>query len=369
MRRNLSVYPDVLRIGAAFAVLFGHARMETLPSLPAFLGIHFSEAVAVFFVLSGLVIGYVTARAESDWTSYAFARAIRIMPVVLVSIIVTYGFDYAGWLANPQFYQATPAGNPGFSFYDVISYLTFTNEIWMNDISVGTNHPIWSIGFEVWYYVMFGLGVFLTGKVRALAIIGVAIMCGPKIMLYFPLWLIGLATYRLIASNRFSMRWPNAVLLFMLSMAAYAAVKKLWGQQVGAAFAWEGAGVSLPTCVYFTTIGLIFAVNIIAFDQATKQIAFFGARVTQVVRWVAGATFTMYLMHGPILLSLTAILTGWRPGTASRIVALVLTIALVFVVAELAERRKRQTATLVRLCVSRWIRTRRGRPFVSFVKP
>ncbi|MES3043939.1 acyltransferase family protein, partial [Sphingomonas faeni] len=67
MTKNMSVYLSLLRFAAAIAVVLGHARAFVVPNLQNFLTIHGGEAVAVFFVLSGFVIRFVTAeRGEKD---------------------------------------------------------------------------------------------------------------------------------------------------------------------------------------------------------------------------------------------------------------------------------------------------------------
>ncbi|WP_431311886.1 acyltransferase family protein [Sphingomonas lacusdianchii] len=81
MHRNLSIYLEVLRFAAAVAVVLSHARGILFPALPWRLAAHGPEAVAVFFVLSGFVIRFVTVdRNETTWRAYAAARVARIYP-------------------------------------------------------------------------------------------------------------------------------------------------------------------------------------------------------------------------------------------------------------------------------------------------
>ena len=58
------------------------------------------------------------------------------------------------------------------------------------------------------------------------------------------------------------------------------------------------------------------------------------------VRWLAGATFTLYLMHMPVAQFIST-LVPWPPeAIATRLVILGTTIIAVFLIAEFTERRK-----------------------------
>jgi peptidoglycan/LPS O-acetylase OafA/YrhL len=71
LNRATSLYLDVWRLLAALAVFIGHVSGERLTG--GFLwqvGPYMDQAVAVFFVLSGFVIGYATARQAGTARSY-----------------------------------------------------------------------------------------------------------------------------------------------------------------------------------------------------------------------------------------------------------------------------------------------------------
>lgn len=63
-------------------------------------------------------------------------------------------------------------------------------------------------------------------------------------------------------------------------------------------------------------------------------------RLAGAIRWAAGATFTLYLFHMPILLFVAALLP-WRPDApAMRLALFVVPLVAVFVIAEGTERQK-----------------------------
>ena len=43
---------------------------------------------------------------------------------------------------------------------------TFTNEIWFSSIRPFSNGPFWSLGYEAWYYAIFGVWTFTRGRRR-----------------------------------------------------------------------------------------------------------------------------------------------------------------------------------------------------------
>src|SRR6185437_4390092 len=76
MHVTTSLYLNLLRLLAALTVLVGHASVKQISGgLFRQAGSHDQDAVAVFFVLSGFVIGYVTHRRESSASVYILHRA------------------------------------------------------------------------------------------------------------------------------------------------------------------------------------------------------------------------------------------------------------------------------------------------------
>src|SRR5205085_7713377 len=93
----------------------------------------------------------------------------------------------------------------------------FANELWFAVIPPLSNAPSWSIGFEFWYYVIFGATYFLNGYIRILAVFILCMVAGPKILLLMPVWFFGVAAYWI--SRSFQAR-PVLGLMLMASAAA-----------------------------------------------------------------------------------------------------------------------------------------------------
>ena len=152
---------DFCRGLAALAVVTGHARLFALATYssgtakslwlaPLYLLTGLGrQAVVIFFVLSGFLIGRNVLNAFSNgewsWRAYAAHRLARLWAVLLPALVLTALLDMARgeW---PDLLVAL--GNA--AFLQTIAVPVF-----------GSNAPLWSLAYEFWYYAMFPLFVFL----------------------------------------------------------------------------------------------------------------------------------------------------------------------------------------------------------------
>ena len=173
-RSQLSAFDsiDILRALAATAVVLSHARhllivnpidagfVHKLLSFALSLG---EEAVIVFFVISGfwIIRSVVSAGAAFSWQGYLTARLTRLWVVAIPAIIIGGLMDFAGIsLLGGPIYEGTQGVNA--ISYDVASRLTLQNLVgtllFLQTILVepfGSNGPLWSLAFELWYYIWF----------------------------------------------------------------------------------------------------------------------------------------------------------------------------------------------------------------------
>ncbi len=86
-------------------------------------------------------------------------------------------------------------------------------------------------------------------------------------------------------------------------------------------------------------IGFLVALNFLSFNLSAAYWARLLLIVESPLRWLAGATFTLYLLHVPVGQFLAAI-SPWPSGTLpERILVMGGTFGAVFLVAEYTERR------------------------------
>ncbi|MBC7685337.1 MAG: acyltransferase, partial [Bdellovibrionales bacterium] len=195
MDKPFSLYLDVVRFTAAVLVVLSHFVQHGLlggvDSHPMLL--FGREAVIVFFVLSGFVIAYSSAEGRLSLRQYVLARSARIYSVVLPLVaacfllasvaVAWYGADVNNAYQLKKLHIYAPL------------HLLFMGELWNLAETPPWLMQYWSLGYEVWYYVLFAIGFYLRGA-RRLVWGGVALLVmGPKLWLLLPVWLAGVALY------------------------------------------------------------------------------------------------------------------------------------------------------------------------------
>ena len=99
MPRGFSLYLDAVRfLVAVFVVVShtGHKRFSHGPLQALHMLDMESDAVIVFFVLSGFVIAFTTFTRQRGAQAFAEARLARLYSVVIPALILTFLLDTAG---------------------------------------------------------------------------------------------------------------------------------------------------------------------------------------------------------------------------------------------------------------------------------
>lgn len=304
---DLSAYLDFLRFTAALAVLLGHLHQDGVAM--GWLGLtYFShEAVVVFFVLSGFIIHHSTTTRATSGAAYAAARLSRVYSVAvpavvvfsLVALILTSGAGQA-LAAHPSF--------RAFSWTDMASSLLFLNESWMNTSNVSLNAPYWSLCYEVWFYVLFGVFIFVRGAARWPLLALAAAIAGPAILVLLPVWLMGCW---LSARGDWQTPWsaPAAWAGFLLPIMLVAIINQ-WGVDL-AVREWLKQQVApmwrLDSSQRFVTdylIGALVVLHIRSFAALPPTVRQGVLRWRTTLAGLAGFSFTLYLFHRPMTIAL-----------------------------------------------------------------
>ena len=338
MNRETSLYLDAWRLLAALTVFLGHVSGARFTGgLFWQFGPFMGEAVAVFFVLSGFVIGYATDRGKETAQSYAVSRLARIYSVALPALIVTFTLDAFGRLYRPEFYSSSWGYVSGGQFWQFMSGLLFLNQIWNLVVPQGSDLPYWSLGYEVWYYVIFGLATFATPRWRITSVLFALAFVGPAIAFMLPLWLFGLFGYRFCAAR--GVGRPMGWLLTIGTLLAWGAYEG-WGRKHVAAIVTVPAFLKRDSLLEDYVVGALFIAHIIGFRAISTTFETTAKRIGKPLRWAAGATFTIYLLHLPVAQFLTTQLP-WPPTSwQTRTVMFAGTLLTLFALAEVTERRK-----------------------------
>jgi peptidoglycan/LPS O-acetylase OafA/YrhL len=193
-----SVLLDTLRLGASLTVIYFHARDMWFPNLHSDStepGDMAHAAVVVFFVLSGYVIAHTTTGNNRGPRHYALARLSRLYSVVLPALLFTAVIEFVLTRIDPIL-AAEHRRSPSWPRYFVTG--SFLNEIWFLSAAPPINRPLWSLGFEFWYYLIFGCWFYRPASIKGLLVPAIAcLIAGPKILVMMPLWIAGMVAYRM----------------------------------------------------------------------------------------------------------------------------------------------------------------------------
>lgn len=363
--QGLSLWLDVLRVGAALTVLFGHMAHIRFTD-GDYYGLRTynlaSDAVIVFFVLSGLVIASA-ARRDGSLERFAFNRLTRVYSVILPALALTLVFDAIGTRADITAYPRAYYGEPSLVQF-LLRGLSLSVE-WtgiLNPLRLGTNGPLWSLSYEVAFYALFAAMVFLRGPLRFGVAILIAGVGGLPVLLLLPAWLFGVCVYHL-GMGKLTLSRPMAWALAVLPLLALLALKLAGGDHLLMRLTTDllapkdvnGLFRYSDEVLWNTLIALAVALHLFGVWHLTRgRAARVEGRFARALRWMAGASFSLYVVHYPTLHLADALLPAG--GTGRHLLLLVITLAVSLAFAALFERPLARWRSLV---APLWARTMR----------
>ncbi|UOG74829.1 acyltransferase [Hymenobacter tibetensis] len=293
---NSSLFLDAIRLGAALLVAIFHAHSMWFPSEDnAATPLHnlAHAAVVVFFALSGYVIAYTTTVNNRGLHQYMQARFSRLYSVVIPALIITGIAEIVVSSAAPELHDMYSRGA---SLPRYLLSGSFLNEIWFMSAAPPMNTPLWSLGYEFWYYMIFGLWFFRSAGWKSTALlIAACVIAGPKILLMMPIWLAGFAAYRL-PKLRISTSMSWLILGVLIVATSFSVVYfPILPYTIGA-----------PP-LYFTNQFLTDWVNGFLFSIALwfLPLSTYSVPAKSWVSWfrkLADLTFPIYILHTPLLI-------------------------------------------------------------------
>ena len=341
LNAEFSLYLDFVRFTAALCVVVMHIVMAGFVTLEAaaFIPVLGREAVIAFFVLSGFVIMYSVDKQRNTLKEYAVARCARIysvaLPVLLASFLV-------GAFATT--YLGAPVG----SGYQVLKpqvyiplHLAFMGEVWNLSEVPPWLAPYWSLGYEVWYYVIFGAAYFTSGVKRIALVAGILLLVGFKLWLLFPIWLSGVWLYRWLKFNTTPVAWARAGWIFSLAgLCVYKLVDAEILLRAYGASIWPFPGLRLGSADRYLADYVVCALVLVNFACAASLRFPNLLRLAKPIRALAGYTFTLYLVHSLVLL-LWKEIYPYDAASVADIALLALTVGgVTFLAGFVTERRK-----------------------------
>lgn len=342
MNRPFSIYLDLVRFSAALLVYMYHSNQRFLSQtiLPASNFGH--SSVIVFFVLSGFVIAYVSATKEAQFPDFAASRISRVFSVAVPAIILTLLLDSLGRMIYPEIYSGYPYNQ---ILVRALGSLFMANEIWFISITSFSNVPYWSICYEWWYYIGFSLVVFLPRTLGLSMLALLMLIIGPKLLLLAPIWWLGVLLYKWSSLQNLTshVAWTLAISSFigivlfhhydLSGLAAEWLVSKIgkaWFDQLTFSKFFI-ADYLLGLLVFANFAGM----RIILRDHGSKLLA-----AERPIRYLAGLTFSLYLLHQPLFLFWGAVVRGNPEGSGYWLLVTALTLFTVVVVSHFTEHKR-----------------------------
>jgi peptidoglycan/LPS O-acetylase OafA/YrhL len=343
MRKEFSIYLDLIRFLAAFMVVIYHSNTRALITDLVPFSNHGHAAVIVFFILSGYVISFVTSTRENTPIAYWSSRLSRFYLLVIPVVLLTPLLDVVGEALAPQFYDGKTTH--GLAWLRILTSLFYMNEIWKISIMSFSNVPFWSLCYEMWYYVMFAVAAFTQGRTRIVLLAGCALLVGPKILLLAPIWVLGVVLHRWKGLYRL----PEAVswILFFGSIILYALFQyyrlteygySLLGELIGTY--WAGELAFSRYFIFDYPLALIIAANFIGSRNVAHRFAWLLVPLERPIRWIAGLTFPLYIMHQPLMQFFSAIINGNPHTPVFYLEVMACTLATVAVLGTYSERKR-----------------------------
>lgn len=294
-----------LRGLAALQVAAAHLRAHILPGWTAldqgslwYLALSFvtgfaHQAVLIFFILSGWLVGgklLDTIGRPHALRDYALDRVTRLWTVLLPACLLHLALATAQTGRQPDgtaWSAATLLGN-------LLGLQRLAVPVF------GDNFPLWSLAYESWYYLLFPLlatavlGHRARHRAGALLLVLLALaLLGDVIAAYFLVWLLGAAAARWRAEIGAAPRH-----LLLAAFVVLACWLRLRGQEGD----WQLRALG-------TDLGysLVFLLCLTSARPPSHRVT---AAVRRAGAWFAGFSFTLYVLHVPLLQALWQ----WRGG-------------------------------------------------------
>jgi peptidoglycan/LPS O-acetylase OafA/YrhL len=347
MTPAFSLYLDLLRAVSALLVVLCHASNDEFGGRwlrHAFFHTG-APGLIIFFVLSGFVISWTAATKEKDFKVFIINRLARLWSVAIPALALTYVADRIGYAINPQTYlviENWPSliAHP---FNQLAMSGVFLNEIWFLDVRPLSNGPFWSLCYEWWYYVAFGCFMLLRGWTGLLLSLAALAVMGPKIWLLFPVWLMGVAVHRLGLRRTLPMTLAIPMFLAPLGVLGVFALYEALHLRSLVEGAIDPRYLSFSIIfVPGTMFGALMALNLYAFPSLERHLAPALSKIQRPVRWVAGATLSIYLYHYPLLCMFSALFHAEPTSSSWKNLAIVVsTLACCIALSAVTESKKR----------------------------
>jgi peptidoglycan/LPS O-acetylase OafA/YrhL len=207
--RQRNYHLDVIRVLAAFSVLFTHLRsmffepyrqaggslLVRLIYIEHYLA---RGGVMCFFVLSGYLVGNSVLnsieKGSWSWPEYLVRRVTRLEIVLIPALLITALLDFFGPRISPIYGEVHGA----YTWTNFFGCAVFLQQVIKSVLPFGSNGPLWSLSYEFWYYILFPLvALILIRRKNLLMLVPLAAavvwLTYGTVLFLFSCWLGGIA--------------------------------------------------------------------------------------------------------------------------------------------------------------------------------
>lgn len=327
LKGNASIHLDAMRGLAALGVLANHWRDVFFVDYPqlahksvALTAFYLAtglghQMVVIFFVLSGYLVGGSVLRQVAQdrwsWRGYLLNRLTRLYVVLIPALMLGSIWDHLGVKIFGM--AGIYGGHLGQHVMDThlldrLSWSTLLgNYLFLHTILFpvfGTNGPLWSLSNEFWYYILFPFLVFSvhprTSIRNRMAIIGLLVLIiafiGRGMAMEGIIWLFGVLIYYLppVRVREVYKQYLSVAALGLLVLLAATLAKVSHNPFLKSD---HFLGIVVTALIYVITLC----------PQVTG-----GSLYSKVATMLSHSSYTLYLVHMPVLIFLTAWLVKAR---------------------------------------------------------
>lgn len=331
MPSNFSAYLDLVRFLAAMVVFLGHASgVNWTAGFLWQLGPYGDTCVVIFFVLSGFVIAYVSDEKEHTAEDYLASRVSRLWSVVVPALALTFVVDWFGVRTAPELYLGQPwfAGD-----HPVLRYLAsflMLQEVWDLNLVPGVNGAFWSLSYEAFYYLLFGVIFYARHTVKWLAVALLLVLSGPVIAALFPVWGMGYLAYRLC-----KVRTLPGTLCIVLATAGLALLAASPTLRVLPSLQRQIMGENI---LGRYIDGLGFLMHLVGVYGLAGRLPKLTTSVKSTIATIAATTFPLYLLHRPLIQFFSYAGPADASGWQRRVILIAGTLLVVWLATPLIEK-------------------------------
>src|SRR5262249_23148033 len=273
----------LLRLLLALMVVLGHFKLLSGTAYPAFPFNLADAAVDAFFVVSGFLIAGAYERSRNLWSFYT-RRFFRLYPMYACIVLIQTGVMLAllpgGPLSEPRSTLNYLAANlllANFLQYDIGNVLAGLH-------NPGINPSLWTLKIEIGFYLIVPL------------IFSAAVRYGRWVLALIFIASVAFSLYTLhLGDDRLAKQLPGQLQFFVVGMGLY-----LYGGRIRIPSPVSGliAVAFLAAWTYFDPIAPGIRPLIVA------AFVYSAALHTPVIRMKRDISYSVYLLHGPLIQTL-----------------------------------------------------------------